>query len=73
MFKFEITVGNLLSIISMICIALAGYYKFEGRTASTEKSVNEMGVILAHHEQIIHELVTGQTRLNTIIEERTKK
>ncbi len=71
-FKWEFTLGTVLQLITMFSLAVGAYYKFDARQTRTEEILIQQKMRVDDHDLTLRELSHNQTRLTTIIEERTK-
>jgi hypothetical protein len=69
-FKFEISVGTILQLATMLTLAAAAYSKFDARLSATEKAVEVNRLESIHQSEVMSSVVNQQTRLMTIMEER---
>lgn len=72
-FKFEISVGTILQLSTMLALAAAAYAKFDARLAATELAVFAQRGEINAQGSILSKVVNDQTRLMTILEERRGK
>ncbi len=72
-FKFEISVGTILQLSTMLALAAAAYAKFDSRLAANELAIISQRTELSQQGSILTKVVNDQTRLMTILEERRGK
>ena len=70
-FKKEMSAGTLLQIATMLVLAVGAYYKFDARMTRVEESTLSIQRRIEHHEETFTQIAQTETRLTTLIEERT--
>lgn len=78
-FKLEFTLGTVIQMLTMISLAVGAYYKFdarltanENRSASVEAALRQTNARQDRTDETIANVLHNQTRLTTLIEERTR-
>jgi len=72
-FKFEISVGTILQLCTMLALAAAAYAKFDARLTANEVALIAQKNEINQQGSILSKVVNDQTRLMTILEERRGK
>lgn len=72
-FKFEISVGTILQLATMLALAAAAYAKFDSRLTVNETSLAAQRLEITRQGTSLNEVINMQTRLMTILEERRGK
>lgn len=72
MFKWEISLGTVIQLATLLVLASAAYHKFDARISHAEELLIQERRRVDEHEATLRELRNNLTRLTTIIEERTK-
>lgn len=64
--------GTLLQLVAMAGMAIAAYAKFDARLTTAENSISANQKERAKQSEILATIVNQQTRISTILDERSK-